>query len=119
MDKNNATYELVKMKALPAYELFCELSEVLGEKLIAIVLGENISVHLLVASVGVSNSAKATHVLRKLVDNTCKNVKVNDVLLLQDDMEILLWSKLVDLSIKFQFGDFFLELKREHLKSNQ
>lgn len=109
-------YTLVTMPAVPAYELFCELANVIGEDLLALVLNESINIHLLIAR-KCEHPEKVRKVLSKLVEKTVQFVTVDGALHTQDNMSLKLWTKLVSVALKHQFGEFFLELQGEFSKT--
>ena len=116
---HNITFRSKKMKALPAFELFCELSSVLGQNVLALALQENISVHMLIAQQGSLVSAPETRrILNKLVAETFHGIYVDSILHLPEDLSLEVWAELVDKALQEQFHDFFLGLKKSFSRLN-
>jgi hypothetical protein len=116
---HNILFNTKKMKALPAYELFCEISSVLGQNVLALALQENISVHMLIAQQGSHLSASETRrVLNKLVTETFQGIHINGVLHFPEDLSLEVWAELVDKALQEQFSNFFLGLKKSFSRLN-
>lgn len=108
---DNLTCKTVVMKAVPAYELFCELSNNIGENFLSLAIKDNISVHILIAQ-KCASPVRVRDSLKKLFNATFKDIFIDGVLHLQDDMPLALWCKMIDIAIKVQFSDFFLDLQK-------
>lgn len=104
------TYDTQVMKAIPAYELFCELAQVLGQDWLTVALMKKISVHFLVCK-GCEQPAKLQKIFSKLIDASFSNIMIDGVLHMQQDLSMRVWCRLVDAAIELQYGDFFLDLQ--------